>query len=742
MTEPTTDTPIDPVALDLDACAREPIRIPGGIQPHGVLLVLAPESLEILQASTNAASQLGAGILAGASAADLLGPGLVGWVRSGEATLLRSLTLGGVEYQVVGHRTDQGTILEFEPTPPEAGETLDTLYPRLQLLADSVVGVENLHALAALAVEEVRAITGFNRVLCYSFDKDWHGTVIAESGDGVLPSYLGLRFPASDIPAQARELYRLNPLRLIPDAAYQPVPVAPAESPLDGRPLDMSFAGLRSVSPVHLEYMRNMGTLASMSISILVEDQLWGLISCHHATPRRVSPQARSACNFATKILALQIGSLERGAHAAARIRLKQRETELVARLSRAKSLQSGLAEHAGLWMDLAGADGAAILVDGAVRQVGNTPTDDQIRMIAEHLHENVPQDVFVTDELSRNLPAARTFGDVASGLVAASISQLHASYVMWFRPEVVRTVSWGGDPNKPATGTAERLHPRTSFDQWKEQVRLRAEPWSRAEVESVEDFRNALVNFVLLRAEERAQLTEELERSNKELEAFSYSVSHDLRAPFRHIVGYAELLRDRESALDDKSRHYLTSIVDSALAAGDLVDDLLSFSQLGRAHLAKTRVDMNKLVEEVRRSVAGEHVDRNVTWEVDRLPPGWGDAALLRQALTNLISNALKYSRGRDPAIITISGEARPGSTVYRVRDNGVGFDMAYVDKLFGVFQRLHRVEDFEGTGIGLALTKRVIDRHGGWIKAEGKLDHGATFTFGLPKHEEQADG
>ena len=309
----------------------------------------------------------------------------------------------------------------------------------------------------------------------------------------------------------------------------------------------------------------------------------------------------------------------------------------------------------------------------------------------------------------------------------------------MWFRPEVVRTVAWGGDPKKPVgaplgDGVPGRLHPRTSFEQWKELVRGRAAPWRPSELQAAADFRRSVIDLVLHRAEERAELSDELQRSNQELEAFSYSVSHDLRAPFRHIVGYSELLAEREEQLSGPSRHYLESIRESALSAGRLVDDLLAFSRLGRASLTRTRVNTAKLVEEVRRSLEPECEGREVEWRIGALPVAYGDPSMLRQVLLNLIDNALKYSRARSPAVITVSGENLPDHVTFTVADNGVGFDMAYVDKLFGVFQRLHRREDFEGTGIGLALARRIVERHDGRIWAEGALGEGATFRFALP--------
>ncbi len=713
-------------------CAAEPIRIPGGVQPHGAVLVIDPASLRILQASANAAELVRPDCAPGALFA--LDDELVSWARQVDApNLLRSLQVGTAAFNISGHHMPQGAVLEFEPVEPGEASTGETVFPRLEAFADIILPLNEIRAVAAAVADQVRAITHYNRVMIYDFDTDWHGTVVAQSSDGTLPSYLDLRFPESDIPTQARELYRLSPLRIIPDADYTPVPLVPLLSPVDGQPLDLSFTGLRSVSPVHLQYMRNMGTYASMSISIIVDGKLWGLISCHNESPRKVPLQVRSACNFIAKIFSLQISSLQRGAYAAQRIALKQHETELLPKLSRADKFSEELFKHPAPWLGLTNAQGAVIVSETGMHSVGETPSPEAIKALVAFL-QTLGQDSFATDQLSFHWPEGSALADTASGVLAISISQLHPSYVIWFRPEVIRTVTWGGDPRKP-DDPQERLTPRKSFAQWQEIVRHRSIPWTQAEIDSAEDFRNALLNFVLLRAEERAELTGELERSNKELESFSYSVSHDLRAPFRHIVGYAELLTAREQGMDDKSRHYLRSIIDSALSAGRLVDDLLNFSQLGRTSVDKSRIDMNKLVAEVRRSLEPDLEGRNVQWHVQNLPPAWGDGALIRQALTNLLDNAVKYSSNRDPAVIEISGSNDRRQSVYKVRDNGVGFEMAYVGKLFGVFQRLHRVEDFAGTGIGLALTKRIINRHGGQVDAQGAVDQGATFTFTLPE-------
>jgi light-regulated signal transduction histidine kinase (bacteriophytochrome) len=738
-----------PTDLDLTACEREPIHIPGSIQPHGILLAVRLPDRTITYASVNTAALFGLDptavlgrpfgqvlpVLARAFEADLAEPG-----SEGEARYLRAVTLqtaaGERAFDAALSRAGDHAVLELEEIPGNAVASLDALYPTLRRFVDQLRTTTTIDGLCRVAAEDIRGLTGFDRVLVYRFDDQWNGTVIAEDRNDNLPSYLDLRFPASDIPAQARELYRRNRLRIIPDANYTPVPIESHDS----APLDLSDSVLRSVSPVHLEYMRNMGTMASMSISILREGALWGLISCHNKDPRRVSLQVRNACDFLTQIFSLQLEARENTILAENRIRLRSVQAQLLAHMAAEDAFIDGLLKHPSELMRLAGAEGAAIVSGDHCWRMGETPSESEVQALLAWLSRHHKEDVFATDALAQHFPAAEAYADKASGLLAISISKRHASYVLWFRPEVLQTVKWGGDPSKPVreVAGAQRLHPRRSFEIWKETVRGRALAWDASEIEAVKELRTALVGIVLRRAEELAELSSELQRSNKELEAFSYSVSHDLRAPFRHIVGYSELLKKQEADhLSERGRRYVDTIIESAYTAGTLVDNLLSFSQMGRTSLKPRRVDMRQLVDEVRQRLAMDVGERRIVWQIGDLPAAVADPVMIRLVFENLLSNAVKYTRPRDNARIEIGAARGDGETVFFVRDNGVGFDMAYVGKLFGVFQRLHRMEEFEGTGIGLANVRRIVERHGGRTWAEGALDRGATFYFSLPDIE-----
>jgi len=666
---------------DLDFCAREPIHVPGAIQPHGSLLVLDPAGLDVLWASAN-------------------------------------------------------FIVEFERSAPVLP---NALLSRLTGFAQQMTATEELADGLSATARLIADLTGFDRALVYRFDTDWNGHVVAEAGNGTLPSYLDLRFPAADIPAQARNLYTLNRIRLIPDANYTPVPLTAFGEECDAGAIDMTFTQLRSVSPVHLEYMRNMGTLSSMSISVMVDGKLWGLLSCHSRNAHHVTSDIREACDFVVQSLAMRISADSRAETAALGVELARVHTKLLAAMAQADRWDEGLAGTPGALLELTRADGAAVLSQNSFLPVGEAPEEHQVRSLVARLsQQDAATDSYITDSIVSEFPHDGGFNDGTCGVLALRISEVEDSWLVWFRQEVVKTVTWGGDPHKVVRESG-RIHPRKSFEAWREMVRGKSAPWHPAEIAAARDLRASIVEIVLKKAEQLARLAADLQKSNRELEAFSYSISHDLRAPFRHIVGFSQLLTEREKNLGERSRHYLQMISDSALAAGDLVDDLLTFSHLGRAALSADKVDMNKLVAEVRRGLAEETAGRTIVWQVDDLPAATGDATLLRQVWYNLIDNAVKYTRLREEAHIEISAVLTDQGILYRIADNGVGFDMAYKSKLFGVFQRLQRSEDFEGTGIGLALIKRIVERHGGSVDAIGTVDEGACFTFSLPALPEE---
>jgi light-regulated signal transduction histidine kinase (bacteriophytochrome) len=707
------------------------------------------DELVVLQASANlgdwtgrpAAAAIGSPLaeVIGEAASQRLAPELASRLGARPYYLGTVGMPNGRNFDVLGHRWDGVTILEFEAVERDEPAGFRHLYPLigdfLQRVNDAGGSVESM---AQLACQHIRAVTGYGRVMVYQFDADGHGHVTAESKEDGYHSYMGQHFPASDIPAQARELYALSRIRLIQDANYTPAPLVPSLNPVTGKPNDLSFAALRSVSPVHLQYMRNMQTMASMSVSLMVKGRLWGLISCHNLDPAPVPFEKRTACEQLGQILALCIESREDAHELQFRLEVRRIMVSMLAGLTQGSNFIDNLSSVFPELLRFARASGVAVVVDERVLGFGDTPADEDVLALVDWLAVHDHGDVYHTDRLSAAWPDGGRMMRNASGLLALPISRIHKHYLLWFRPESVHTIEWAGNPHEKdnASDPLTPLSPRSSFAAWRETIHGISVPWHAGEIELAVEFRTALLGIALERAEQMAELAEELTRSNKELEAFSYSVSHDLRAPLRHIVGFADLLIESAGSEDGQQRlRFLRNIKDAARLAGKLVDDLLSFSQMGRAALHPATVDMDGLVGACIDKLALEARGRNIEWDIAPLPTVYADATFLHLALYNLLSNAVKFTGQRDPAVIRVSFEDHPNETVFHVADNGAGFNMDYVHKLFGVFQRLHRMEDFQGTGIGLANVRRIVERHNGRVWAGSVQGEGATFSFAIPK-------
>ncbi|WP_244817748.1 ATP-binding protein [Caballeronia sp. Lep1P3] len=740
-------------AIDVNAhaeCAREPIHIPGGIQPHGVLLSVDAEGV-ILQISGNIEpiARRSAQACLGQPLEIVLGRHASERARAAFGQLTRdgsAIHAGNVRIEewahngpvaLVVHRHDGLLFVEVEPAQDTA-DVFSTMYPLVRSFVTEVQSMRTVEQICQFAATEIQRITGFGRTLVYQFDDEGHGHVLAEAIEPGYPSYLNQHFPASDIPAQARELYRRNPIRLISNANYEAAPLIPPLHPTTGRPTDLTHASLRSVSPVHLQYMRNMGTLASMSMSILVDDKLWGLISCHHATPRLPPFEVRTACEHVAQIVSLQIEARETQAEAHYRLELRRMLSKLLSSMANTDSFVEALVDDAPDLLGFTRSSGAAVIFEGRTSLIGVTPNEQSVTALVDWL-DNQSEDVVMSDRASEACPPLGDTSEIA-GFLAVSISKIYRNYVIWFRREVVQTIQWAGDPRAKLTGLAASLSPRESFDTWTDVVRNRSLAWRAAEREIALEFRAAMLGIVLRRAEEIAQLATELGRANHELEGFSYTVSHDLRAPLRHVVSFADLLRQIDGdKLSERGRGYLDRVVTSARFGGRLVDDLLSFAQLGRASLRPHKVDMHALVHAIIQNDIDEHSSSRVHWRVEALPAVEADHVFLHVAFGNVIANAVKFSAQREKPVIEVGAYSGTGELadheVYFVRDNGIGFDMRYVDKLFGVFQRLHVNEQFPGMGIGLANVRRIIERHGGKAWAEGVPNEGAAFFMALPR-------
>jgi light-regulated signal transduction histidine kinase (bacteriophytochrome)/CheY-like chemotaxis protein len=735
--------------IDLTNCDREPIHVPGAVQPHGVLLACRGPAFTIVQVSDNSEALLKQppAALLGASIASLLAA--ESWTRLQDAAAaglprevnpLRIDLRDGAAFDGIVHASATAgvTIVELEPRRGD----LAGFHPRMRQSVRRLQDAASLGELLEIAAREIRSLTGFDRVMVYRFDRDWNGEVVAEAKLDRLEPFLGLHYPAADIPAQARRLYTLNWLRIIADVSYRPSRLVPELEPESRQPLDLSFSVLRSVSPIHVEYLRNMGVTASMSVSLIRDGALTGLIACHHYSgPHPVSFVVRDTAEFIGQALSWHVASFEARAAIERALRAQRAESAIVAEVSTTRSIPAGLCTPA--LLDLTGTEGAAVIYENTVHVVGLTPPPEEISSIVHAMPHDEDGPLSMTDCLVERLPRAAAW-TTGAGVLAVEISRELGEHVLWFRPAVDRTVDWAGDPRKVSVvGDAgvPRLSPRGSFALWREAVRGRSLAWEPWQVEAALNLRRLLLSGVRRRAHELRVMNEELALADRTKDEFLATVGHELRTPLNAMLGWIHILRQGPpgGASDDRQGRALDTIERNARAQAQLIDDLLDVSRIvaGKLTLAVQPLELGGVVERVIDALrpAAEAKQIRIQSALDSTATILGDANRLQQVASNLLSNAVKFTPkgGR----IQVYVERRESSVDLTVADTGQGIPGSFLPHVFERFRQADGAlsRKTSGLGLGLAIVRHIVELHGGTVVAHSEgTGRGATFTVRLP--------
>ncbi|SEG20287.1 PAS domain S-box-containing protein [Bryocella elongata] len=860
---------MQPSAPDVLNCVDEPIRVPGSIQQHGFFLLTLPDYEVIVAASENSQRFLNVPLrlVVGSKLDDFFEREVMSAFRfhkkicahgeDGLGTYLGTFRIGDNLFSAMTHCIGPYRALEFEQQESVVGP--ETMNAVITNFVSTLNRLRTEQELCDSLTRQFSQLTGFDRVMLYSFDAEGHGTVLSEINNGRLPSYLGLAFPASDIPAQARDLYVQNTVRIIPDANYVPSPLVGNPS-VEPATLDLSLSVLRSVSPIHLQYMRNMGTMASMSVSLVLDGKLWGLISGHNAEPKLVPYLIRSACDMLSRMGATQLNAFRASRELEQTRHFHSIQRRLLTLIASEPNYLDALGEHRDVLMDVTNAQGIALLLDGSVRVAGITPPESTLHRLAAWLDSRPEIQTFFTSHLAADLPPeladlAEELRPAASGLLLVRISSVRCRWVVWFRPEVISTIAWAGNP-ADADKAKETLTPRASFGQWKEIVRGRSREWTQMEIDSAEDFRAALTTISLRRAEEAIEEGEaRFHRLTQALPIKIFTVDDDgaltyvndrwreaglcpqgnwfeeplldaedaagfgerweqavqagtdfeaelrlaspsggperwnyLRiTPFQRAgsvrVGWIGSLLDlterkeRETAMRMSEKLALTGRMTSVIAHEinnplEAITNLMyllreEFSRDGNAgtYIAMVESELERIsgitkqtlrwnretsdvaetcnagamVDEVLRLFAGKIRNRQirVTITGDRSTPLRGFLGQLRQVLANLVSNAIDASPidGKGTVIVELLKEAAPDGTLiqtgFSVCDNGRGIDAATKARLFEPF---HSTKGDLGNGLGLYISREIVERHHGRILVETAPGEGTRMTVWLP--------
>jgi light-regulated signal transduction histidine kinase (bacteriophytochrome)/CheY-like chemotaxis protein len=586
-------------AVDLTNCDREPIHIPGSIQPHGAMLVVNPIDFRTLYASRNLGAIVAGAeqIAPGASLAEIVGEAAAHDIRNAAAKTgggqIAGVELGmalgpdGAPVDVIIHRHKDRVLIEFEHSVDGGQSAKDALDLTQGLIRR--IGVETeVAGLAKTAARLVRTMLGYDRVMIYQFLHNGAGRVIAEAKRGDLQSFLGQHFPASDIPYQARRLYELNAIRMIADVAYDPVPLEP---PLRAgeQPVDMSFAQLRSVSPIHCEYLQNMGVHASLSVSIIVDGELWGLISCHHDSPRVVPIPLRIGAELFGQYFSLQLSVAERRAHIMASSLARERLDKILSGLAVDETLLQGVRDHLDDFATLFDCEGVGIWAEDRWAASGIAPSEAEAIALVRYLtgEDGAAQDrapvpkvgLWHTQDL-RQQTGLPFFGQAVAGVLAIPLTSTPRDYLMIFRSEEAHKVEWAGEPIKRAiqTPNGERLTPRGSFETWREDVRGQCKPWTESDLSAADAVRTYLRDVFLKQSEisagernrlehRRRVLNDELNHRVKNIITLIKSISMQTGAHAETVAEYSSSLEGRLRALAFAHDQSLSATVGGDLA-------------------------------------------------------------------------------------------------------------------------------------------------------------------------------
>ncbi|MNK92693.1 Phytochrome-like protein cph1 [compost metagenome] len=496
--------------FDSEFCGNLPLHHVNLIQDYGYLLVIDPDGLNLIQASENVVEITGKPVqeLIGKNIAEYIDDKDLHKIKDSLASGIRQkipfdITIKGdksaVQFHALMHIKEGYTLIELEKAGKSGQASFTQVFQEVKKIMAAIDQAGTVQEVCEIAVHELRKISGFDGVLMYRFDKDWNGTVVAEEKDDRLEPYIGQTFPASDVPKQARQLYLKNPYRLIPNRSAQPLRLYPVINPITNSFIDLSDCNLRGVAAVHLEYMKNMNIEASMSVRVIRNGELWGLISCHHLEPKYLDYEVCSVFEWLSAVISNGVSRIldkEKYDFSSA---LQHKRAVLTDRIYEEDNIISGLLPDDGTsLMDLFDASGALVVLNGRIDTKGSVPDKDAIDNLLLWIEGKTGSKVFATDHMSGLYDEAKSFADAGSGILVIPIDAAKGDYIICFRPEAVETINWGGDPNQAINFDKDglRYHPRTSFKLWQETVKQQARPWREEELEIAETLRSFLFEF------------------------------------------------------------------------------------------------------------------------------------------------------------------------------------------------------------------------------------------------------
>ncbi|PQA95947.1 histidine kinase [Chryseobacterium shigense] len=723
-------------------CHEEPIHIPGYIQSFGYLIGIDAGSHSITLFSRNItdiftvekAEQLFdrkltdfPEIFRSVIDSDLY-TSIQDFTKRENETHFDKVFIGGKEYHFSILRSGKHIFLEFEAVQENPNKRISNKY-------DNFYVIDNEKELWEQLLSTLSKIVNYDRMMVYKFMMDGSGKVIAEKRDENMESYLGLHYPESDIPRQARELYLKKRKRIFSNVYSETVPLISRSD----ESIDLTFVGSRGMSPVHGQYIKNSGASSSFSVSIIIDDYLWGLVTCQNSEAKHIDLEDRVQAGIFTALASNAYSSFKSKNELNYRLELNERASQLKAEFLKHNNLFDSLADNKGKLRKLPEADGLVIISDGEPVTVGTVPEREAIDRIAHWALENTKESIYVSRTFLKDYGEELELTENAAGIIIYFIERSKKEMLIWFRKEFSEHINWAGNPEKQVgviLQNGEEKHiisPRTSFHIFTENIKGNSKRWNSRDISSVQAIRDVILETSHKQYNAIKALNNELRKVNEELDSFSYTISHDLGTPLTVMKLNAQMLLSNFEKTE-KNRNKLTSIVEEIDNMAEMMHDVLELSRAKHSEIELERLQPSNTILKISENAKITFESPKSEIIIKECPDVLADKTMLHQVFLNVINNAVKYSSHRDEPRVEIWGTEVDENIVYRVSDNGIGIPQEEKHKMFKIFNRMDNAKKFKGNGVGLSIVHRIMKRIGGNVDYDSNKE-GTCFILTFKK-------
>ncbi|MBW3521350.1 ATP-binding protein [Chryseobacterium sp. NKUCC03_KSP] len=726
-------------------CHDEPIHIPGYIQSFGYLIGIETTSLTISFFSENISD-----VFKIQDREDLFGKKLsdlpdvfqtvidsdifkdAGFLSKREnETYFDKIVIGEKQYHFSVFRANDFIFLEFEEVSENPQKRITNKY-------DNFYIIDNEQEIWDQLLNTLSNIINYDRIMVYKFMSDGSGKVIAEKTNDHFESYLGLHYPEHDIPRQARELYKKKRKRIFSDVYSEPVRILSRTE----TNIDLTFSSSRAMSPIHGQYIKNSGASSSFSISIIIDDKLWGLVTCHNSEAKHIDLEDRVQAGIFTVLASNAYSSFKAKKELEYRLDLNEKLNQLKSEFLKHGTLFDSLDSNRSELRLMPKADGLAIISDTETMTDGLTPDNETIDRIIDWAYQNTSQNIFISNSFLKDHGNELNLNSNTAGIIIYFIERSKKEILIWFRKEFDEHINWAGNPEKTIDVFSKDgietkfISPRQSFEVFTENIRGNSKRWGAKNVIAVNLVRDLILEtshkqYITIR-----KLNDQLKKVNEELDSFSYTISHDLGTPLTVMKLNAQMLLNSLGEIADKDKNKINSIIGEIDNMAEMMQNVLQLSRAKHSEIQLETLETNLTIRKITENAKITYDSQKSMVVIKECPEVLADKTMLHQVFLNIINNAVKYSSDKEQPMIEIEGTEAGDQIIYRIKDNGIGIPEENKHKMFKIFNRMDNAKKFKGNGVGLSIVHRIMKRLGGNVDYESNKD-GTCFilTFQKPK-------